>query len=649
MSPSRKPPAERRALDVICLGRLAVDLYAQQLGARLEDVASMAKYLGGSSANIAFGCARLGLRAAMASRVGDDHMGRFLKETLAAEGCDVSHVSVDPDRLSALVLLGIRDRETFPLVFYRQNCADMAVRDEDVEEPFIASSRAFLVTGTHLSTEHVHQVSSLALQRARRHGVATVLDIDYRPVLWGLTQPAAGEQRFVRSHRVTAHLQEMLPRFDLVVGTEEEFRIAGGHEDLIQSLRAVRALTPAALVVKLGPRGCAVFEGDVPARMAEEQVVPGFPVKVMNVLGAGDAFMAGLLKGWLTGASWREAARMANACGALVVTRHACSASMPTPDELEYFMARPGLDRPDQDAHLARLHRVSGKRKSWDDLAVLAFDHRAQFEDLAREAGAPEGRIPVLKQLLVHAAAETEEALRLQGHVGALLDGTYGEDALFAASGRGWWLGRPVEVPGSRPIEFEGGRSIGSRLASWPREQVVKCLVRYHPDEPANLRTEQETQLRALYDAVQASGHELLLEVIPPTDIPCDDRTIARALDRIYQVGIFPEWWKLAPMSRETWKQVDDLIARRDPWCRGVLVLGLNAPIQELVAGFRDAAASRTCRGFAVGRTIWHEPSREWLAGRIGDADLVSRARASFETLIREWRAARSGRKEATR
>jgi 5-dehydro-2-deoxygluconokinase len=401
-------------------------------------------------------------------------------------------------------------------------------------------------------------------------------------------------------------------------------------------------------VVKLGPRGCAVFEGDVPARMTEEQVVPGFPVKVMNVLGAGDAFMAGLLKGWLTGASWREAARMANACGALVVARHACSASMPTPHELEYFMARPGLDRPDQDAHLARLHRVSGKRKRWDDLAVLAFDHRAQFKDLAREAGAPEGRIPDLKRLLVRAAAETEEALGLQGHVGALLDGTYGEDALFAASGRGWWLGRPVEVPGSRPLEFEGGRSIGSRLASWPREQVVKCLVRYHPDEPADLRTEQETQLRALYDAVQASGHELLLEVIPPTDVPCDDRTIARALDRIYQAGIYPEWWKLAPMSRESWNQVDDLLARRDPWCRGVLVLGLNAPIQDLVAGFREAAASRTCRGFAVGRTIWHEPSRDWLAGRIGDAELVSRARASFETLIRAWRAARSGRKEAT-
>ena len=638
-------PAGSRGLDVICLGRLAVDLYAEQLGARLEDVASFAKYLGGSSANIAFGCARLGLRAAMASRVGDDHMGRFLTETLANEGCDVSHVSVDPDRLSALVLLGIRDRETFPLVFYRQNCADMAVRDEDVEESFVARSRAFVVTGTHLSTAHVHRVSSSGIDRARRHGVATVLDIDYRPVLWGLTRPAAGEQRFVRSDRVTAHLQEMLPRFDLVVGTEEEFRIAGGCEGLAESLAAVRALTRAVLVVKLGARGCAVVEGAVPGRAEDVDVVPGFPVKVMNVLGAGDAFMAGLLKGWLTGRSWSESARLANACGALVVARHACSASMPTPAELEHFFAHPG-DRPDRDPALARLHRVSRKRKDWDDLCVLAFDHRVQLADLAREAGAPEERIRALKILLVRAVAESEDALGLRGRVGALIDDTYGEDALAAATGRGWWLGRPVEVPGSLPLRFEGGGSIATRLASWPREQVVKCLVRFHPDEPAELRAEQEAKLRTLYDAVQASGHELLLEVIPPRELPGRPDTVPRALARIYDAGILPDWWKLAPMPAETWRRVDEIVEARDPWCRGVVLLGLNAPIAELARGFREAATSRTCRGFVVGRTIWHEPSRDWLGGRVDDAELVAQIRAGFEALVRAWREARGARQE---
>jgi 5-dehydro-2-deoxygluconokinase len=144
--------AATRERDVICLGRLAMDLYAQQIGAPLEDVESFAKYLGGSSANIAFGCARLGLKSAMLARVGDDHPGRFLRETLAHEGCDVSHVRTDRQRLTALVLLGLKDRDTFPLIFYRENCADMAVDVDDFDEAFIASSKALLITGTHFST-----------------------------------------------------------------------------------------------------------------------------------------------------------------------------------------------------------------------------------------------------------------------------------------------------------------------------------------------------------------------------------------------------------------------------------------------------------------------------------------------------------------
>ncbi|BDG05396.1 bifunctional 5-dehydro-2-deoxygluconokinase/5-dehydro-2-deoxyphosphogluconate aldolase [Anaeromyxobacter oryzae] len=638
-------PAETRRLDVICLGRLAIDLYAQQLGAPLADATTFARYLGGSSANIAFGCARLGLRAAMASRVGDDPMGRFLCETLAAEGCDVSHVSVDPERLTALVLLGIKDRETFPLVFYRRDCADMAVRDEDVEEPFVASSRALVVTGTHLSTEHTHAVAVAALERARRNDVRTVLDVDYRPVLWGLTKPAAGDTWFVASDRVTAHLQALLPRFDLVVGTRAEFRIAGGRDDLLDALRAVRALTPAVLVVKLGAAGCAVVDGAVPPSLEAAARVPSFPVKVMNELGAGDAFMAGLLKGWLDGRPWAESGRTANACGALVVSRHACSASMPTPAELDWFVARPTGSGADQDPRLARLHRVSHRRKAWDDLCIFAFDHRRQLFDLASEVGAPEARLRELKSLFVRAVGETEGAMGVAGRVGAIIDDTYGEDALLSATGRGWWLARPVEVPGSSPLELEGGRSIGSRLVSWPREQVVKCLVRLDPDGPVLDRLEDETQVRAVYDAVQASGHELLLEVIPPG--PLDADRVLRALKRLYNVGIFPEWWKLPPLAPEAWGRVDALVAERDPSCRGALLLGQGAALETLAAGFRDAAASRACRGFAVGRTIFDAPSREWLAGRIDDDALVARVRASFEALIRAWRDARAGKERA--
>ena len=119
-------PAQRRH-DLACLGRLAVDLYAQQFGSRLEDARSFSMYLGGSSANLAFGVARLGCKTAMISRVGDEQMGRYLIETLQREGCDTSQVQLDPQRLTALVLLGLKDRDTFPLLFVRENCADMAI------------------------------------------------------------------------------------------------------------------------------------------------------------------------------------------------------------------------------------------------------------------------------------------------------------------------------------------------------------------------------------------------------------------------------------------------------------------------------------------------------------------------------------------
>ncbi|KAF1028701.1 MAG: 5-dehydro-2-deoxygluconokinase [Burkholderia plantarii] len=630
--------AQNRPLDVICIGRVAVDLYAEQIGARLEDATSFAKYLGGSSGNIAFGTARLGLKSAMLSRVGRDHMGRFVRETLEREGCDTRYLIDDASRLTALVVLGLKDRDTFPLIFHRENCADMAIDEADIDESYIAS------------TDRVARTSRRALDYARANDVRTVLDIDYRPVLWGLTGKADGETRFVANDGVSAHIQRILPWFDLVIGTEEEFRIAGGRDDLIDALSQVRNVTQATLVVKRGPLGCQILEDVIPASIDDTPMFGGVEVDVLNVLGAGDAFASGFLSQWLRDAPLEKCARTANACGALVVSRHGCSPAMPTPAELSYFLQEAARDparmrRPDLDATLARLHRVTPARTEWPEVLGFAFDHRNQFFALAQETGAAPGRIEALKQLFVQAVAQTEAQLGLQGQIGILADDRYGQDALNDATGRGWWIGRPVELPGSLPLEFDHGRSVGTTLENWPAEHVAKCLVQYHPDDTLERRLEQETQLRTLYDAVQASGHELLLEVIPPRHLGLPDApdTVYRALKRLYNLGIYPEWWKLAPLDATQWQAVDQLIDERDPHCRGVVLLGLSAPVDELVAGFRAAAASSTCRGFTVGRTIFHEPSRAWLAGQIDDAELIARVRRTFETLIDAWRTARNG------
>lgn len=162
----------QKKLDVICLGRIAVDLYGQQIGARLEDVGTFAKYLGGSSGNVAYGTAIQGLRSGMLARVGDEHMGRFLREELTRVGVNTDYLITDKDRLTGLVLLGIKDQDTFPLIFYRDNCADMALTPDDINEDYIASSRALAITGTHLSHPDTRQAVLTALNYAKNTACA---------------------------------------------------------------------------------------------------------------------------------------------------------------------------------------------------------------------------------------------------------------------------------------------------------------------------------------------------------------------------------------------------------------------------------------------------------------------------------------------
>jgi 5-dehydro-2-deoxygluconokinase len=635
-----------RPVDIACLGRLAVDLYAQQFGSRLEDARSMAMYLGGSSANLAFGVARLGLKSAMISRVGNEQMGRFLTESLQQEGCDTSQVQVDAERLTALVLLGLKDKDTFPLLFVRENCADMAVDASLIDESFIAKCRSLAITGTHLSTPVTRKASLAALAYAKRHNVVRVLDIDYRPVLWGLTSRGAGENRYVADARVTQQLQEVLPEFDLLVGTEEEFFIAGGAsgtgaDDLIASLRVVRGLSQATLVVKRGSLGCCVIEGNIPANINDAPSYKGENVEVLNVLGAGDAFLSGLMASLLQGKNWAESTQVANACGAIVVSRHACSAAMPTPAELSHWFGGTRNPKVDADQQLAHLHRVTAARPDWSELCVMAFDHRSQFLDMVREAGVNESRIPALKKLLVKAAEQVERSHHMQGQTGVLIDGgAYGADALASATGRGWWVGRPVELPGSRPLRFDGTRSIGSALIHWPTEQVVKCLVHYHPDDAFELRLEQEQKVLELWEATRESGNELLLEIICPaamTPAGTQDEAVLRSIKRFYNIGVKPEWWKIAPMQVQGWADLQALVAERDPHCRGAVILGLNQPLQVLADSFA-AATNPIVKGFMVGRTLWATASLSWLKNEIDDEAFVKQVAQNYAILVDAWR-----------
>lgn len=630
-----------RTLDVICIGRAAVDLYGEQIGGRLEDMLTFTKYMGGSPANTAVGMARLGLKPSMLTRVGDEHNGRFVRETLLAEGVDISHVRTDPKRLTALVFLGIQDRDTFPLIFYRDNCADMAISEEDFDAAYIASSKTLLLSGTHLSQPHTYTSCMKAIALAQTAGTRVVLDIDYRPVLWGLTSPGLGEQRFVPSHEVTARVQTVISACDLVVGTEEEIHIAGGSTDTLESLRRLRALSTATLVVKRGPMGCVVFEGAIPDAIDKGLKGPGFPVDVYNVLGAGDAFMAGFLRGWVRDEPLTRCCAYANACGALVVSRHGCAPAMASWEELQFFLLHgSNTRRLREDVRLEHLHRVSNRTRRWDELVILAFDHRTQLQELADRHGASHARINAFKLLVAEGA---RQGAGQRAGVGIIVDGRFGDDVFAPMTGTGWWVARPVELPGSRPLQFEAGAHLASAMRTWPGEHVAKCLVSYHPHDAIALRETQLARMAELQQASVDTFHEFLLEVIPPSDMPFNETTLAEALDQIYRAGIFPDWWKLPPAtSTHEWESIASTIARHDSHCRGVLMLGLEASESRLEKSFQVAAPHAICRGFAVGRSIFAPAAAAWFANQMSDADAVQDIATRYAHLITLWDKARA-------
>ena len=256
--------------------------------------------------------------------------------------------------------------------------------------------------------------------------------------------------------------------------------------------------------MKRGPMGCVVFPGAIPDSIEDGVKGPGFPVEVYNVLGAGDAFMSGFLRGWLRDEPIATCCAYANAGGAFAVSRLLCSAEYPTWPELRRFLDRGSPHRAlRHDEDLNHIHWATTRRAQPATLMALAIDHRAQLEKIADEAGAPRERIGVFKRLAVEAAARVAAG---RPGFGMLLDGKYGREALFRAADHDFWIGRPVEEPGSRPLDFEFGGSLGAKLIEWPIGHTIKCLCFYHPDDPEEMKARQERELCACTTRRARSG-----------------------------------------------------------------------------------------------------------------------------------------------
>jgi 5-dehydro-2-deoxygluconokinase len=416
-------------------------------------------------------------------------------------------------------------------------------------------------------------------------------------------------------------------------------------EDTLLALRKIRAQSQAVIVLKRGPLGCTVFDSSIPDRIEDGISAAGVEVEVLNVLGAGDAFLSGFLSAWLAGKDWRTCATHGNACGALVVSRHGCTPAMPSRIELDdYLLRAQNIPKPDQDTRLAHLHRASNRRAVAEQMYILAFDHRRQLEELAVSQQSMKTRIARFKSLVCDAVLRVAEDCATPERLGIIVDDRYGESVLTRMTDLGWWIGRPVEIPGSCPLELDPSNSIGIPLLSWPASHAVKCLLFYHPDDAIELRLEQEQRVKDLHADCVALDRELLLEIIVSSKGQnCDDATLSRVMTRFYNLGVYPAWWKLESQSAAAWENISAVIARYDSLCRGVLLLGLDAPEEDLLESFRVAAAFPVCKGFAVGRSIFGQAAKLWFNGELDDVGVIEQVSANYRTIIQMWQQARDG------
>jgi 5-dehydro-2-deoxygluconokinase len=629
-----RAPGGAPSLDLIAIGRVSVDLYGQQIGSPLEEVATFLKGVGGCPANVAIGAARLGLKSALITRVGDEPMGHFVREQLVREGVDVRGVQVDPQRLTALVLLSVRDQHTFPLIFYRENCADAALEEADIGADFVATARAVLLTGTHFSLPGAAQAQRKAMAIAKAHGRRVILDVDYRPNLWGIGGHAAGESRYARSTRVTQVLGDVLPECDLIVGTEEELHIAAGCEETLAAVRRIRGLSRAVIVCKRGARGCIVFAGAIPASLEQGLVSEGRPVEIYNVLGAGDAFLAGYLRGYLRDAPHEECARIANACGALAVSRLLCSAEFPTLAELEHYLANGSRCRAlREDPWLNHLHRVTTRRPAVRELWVLSLAD-SEFTSLEEDAA----RRAAFRRLVLQALARVRAA-GLQ--VGVRLGAPEEPALLNEAAAAGLWVAQSVERAGSRPLEFAHSDSLAVRLTERPVTRTVSCRCQYDVSDPPGLRGAQEASLLRLAGACYALGREFLLEILPVDEGTRTGDGAAAVLTRLYALGIRPDWWALAPQEPQAWQECARVIAGHDPYCRGVLVCAPQAP-ERLGSALAGAAGGGVVQGLMAGGTILEDAARRWLCGQMSDEAVIVEVSLRLSTVIELWTAERT-------
>ena len=333
--------------DSIHMGRSSIDLYANEVGSPFIDIKNFAAYVGGSPTNISVGLRRLGSKTAILTGLGQDPVGDFILDFLRKEDVETQFSPRKEGHRTSAVVLGIEPPNKFPLVYYRDNCADIELTIDDVLATPIAESRVFQFAGTNLYQDPCRSATLFAVELAQKSETEVILDIDFRPDQW----------HDPRAFGVV--IRSVLPNVDIVLGTDDEINAVmladpnqmeltdsqvsdtKVHGDVDNAIKSILSLGPKVVLQKRGSDGVRVHLKQEDG-LSKQIEAPGFPVDIYNILGAGDAFAAGFIYGYINGWGWYKSAQLGNACGAIVVTKHGCANFMPTYNEVMAFVETRG-------------------------------------------------------------------------------------------------------------------------------------------------------------------------------------------------------------------------------------------------------------------------------------------------------------------
>ena len=307
-------------IDVVIVGRIGYDLYSEEPNVPLPQVRRFSRYLGGSSANMAVGIARLGARVGIVSCLGNDSLSDFLRAFLAEENVETSHIQTAPGFLPSLCLTEVSPPDRFPQVFYRHDAVDTRLDATEDDLAYVASSRMLITNGTALCASPSRESAYRAMERARASGAQVVLDIDFRSMSWRSAADAGLAVRLA------------LPFVDVLIGNQLEFKLVAGLDNLNRATEKLMKSGVPLLVSKLGDEGTR-------ALTANEQVfLPPYKVEICTTIGAGDGFASGFLRARLEGMPLLDCLHWGNAAAAIVVSRLNCSEAMPRREEVEALM-----------------------------------------------------------------------------------------------------------------------------------------------------------------------------------------------------------------------------------------------------------------------------------------------------------------------